>query len=296
MADDNFSFNPKSEALRKHKTVNIVMRSHNDIDVIQRTIDGILSQKYQDFDILNFDNDSTDGTLEIIKKYPRIKSYNIPAGMYTPGYVLNRAIEVSNCDILVFNNSDSVPLSDDWLSTLIAPISEGKAVAVYARQVPRKNAYIWVRQDYGRCFGDVEFKRNFFSLASSAMSSEIFKTMKFDEKITFSEDVKLANKLRDMGKVVLYVPNAHAEHSHNYTIAQTRRRFEGEGVADALIYGSKQNFFAFVKGLIGGFLRDGIYVATFGKISDLIPCLQHRAIQKWSYYKARRDAFKNLKK
>ena len=67
-------------------TVTIIIRSRNDVDVIDRTLKGVFEQSFQDCEVLNFDNASTDGTLEKIKQY-NTKIVPVPEGSYVPGRV-----------------------------------------------------------------------------------------------------------------------------------------------------------------------------------------------------------------
>lgn len=61
-------------------TVSIVIRSRNDASFIKRVLDKISEQTFSDFEILNFDNASTDGTREIIAQYDNIRLFSIPEG------------------------------------------------------------------------------------------------------------------------------------------------------------------------------------------------------------------------
>ena len=56
----------------------------------------------------------------------------------------------------------------------------------------------------------------------------------FDEAIRYSEDVEWAHR-RPIR--IAYAPEAKVEHSHNYTLAELKKRFFGEGAADAVIFG-----------------------------------------------------------
>ena len=47
----------------------IIMRSFNDADVIQGTLEALSKQTLRQFELWNFDSTSTDGTLEIIRKF-----------------------------------------------------------------------------------------------------------------------------------------------------------------------------------------------------------------------------------
>ena len=52
-----------------HEKIAIIMRSFNDAEVIQGTLEALSKQTLRQFELWNFDSTSTDGTLEIIRKF-----------------------------------------------------------------------------------------------------------------------------------------------------------------------------------------------------------------------------------
>ncbi len=58
-------------------TVSIIMRSRNDIRYIEQTLEMIFKQKYDDFELINVDSGSSDGTFDVIRKYNHNVVYQI---------------------------------------------------------------------------------------------------------------------------------------------------------------------------------------------------------------------------
>jgi len=272
--------------------ISIVLRSRNDAQFAEKTAAAILSQKLAAFEILDFDNASTDGTREIMAKFPQIRIIDVPEGAYVPGKILNAAARECSGDIIVFNNCDAVPQNSDWLENIARPIIENGAAAVYARQICRHDAEAWVRRDCATAFGDSPMSAEFFSMASSAARADMFEKYPFDENIKYSEDLQWARRLRAGGLTTAYAPDAITEHSHNYTLPQIRRRFAGEGTADAEIYGGAQSFLKCVKGLLGAWARDIVFCLKNGATTEILHCLRVRWAQKISYWSARKSAAK----
>ncbi|NCB84192.1 MAG: glycosyltransferase family 2 protein [Candidatus Moranbacteria bacterium] len=274
--------------------VSIVIRSRNDAPFIKRVLDKISEQTFSDYEILIFDNASTDGTREIIDQYDNIRSFSIPDGSYIPGKVLNLAFENCLGNIIVYNNSDSIPHDRFWLEELIKPLLNQQAQASYARQVSRPDAFPWVKLDYSRAFPDVPLSNTFFSMVSSATTRTTLERFPFNPNISYSEDIYWAKTLRDNGLKIAYTPKSIVEHSHNYSIEQVQKRFYGEGYADGQIWKKKQPFYPFTKGLLGGIFRDFFWLLKRNQIAHLAPCLKYRFKQKFSYRNGLKDYFKNI--
>jgi len=256
--------------------ISVLVRARNDEPFIERTLKGIFSQTLEPFEVIVCDDASTDRTREIAAKFP-VRFVERPAGPYKPGRTLNALVREAKGDIVVFNNSDAVPLDANWLSELVKPLIESRgntspsttpSVFAFANQLPRSDAQALVRKDSERAFGDGKVQatwRFFFSLASSATWRKTLIETPFDEEIQYSEDVEWtwrnSRRANDPVKIV-YCPASHVEHSHNYTLRELARRFRGEGVADRTIFGDRPSFVREFVGAARETLRDWAYLAS----------------------------------
>lgn len=271
------------------KSIAIVMRSHNDAEFARRTLGALESQSLQNFKIICFDNASTDATRDILREFGA-EIIDVAQGAYIPGKVLNMGVRAAQSDIIVFNNLDCVPQNPQWLENLIQPILSGAAHIAYARQVPRKDAFLWVERDYLNAFPEgAPISAEFFSMASSAASAEVFWRIKFDESLAFSEDVMFAKAAREAGFKTAYASASVAEHSHNYGLKALARRFRGEGAADSRIFGGSFSIFKAARRVLGDIAKDAVFAVKKGKISQLPRAAAARFVQKKSYYLGRRD-------
>lgn len=275
--------------------VSIIIRSFNDISFIERTMSAVKSQRYRDYEIINVDSGSTDGTYELICGLNASGVvYQIPKGTYVPGRVLNEAVSKCSGKYIIFNNSDCIPQNDRWLEELIKPLTEDpECAAVFGNQLPRPDARPLVRKDSIRAFGDGKISSgwfHFFSLATSAVRKKDIEEQPFDPDITFSEDVEWSYRMKQSGKKIVYAKDAVVEHSHNYSLSEVKRRFHGEGVAEAKIFGFKPSVMKqFIKPLISESLRDVIYLVRQKEISHIPYGIAYRLIQKLSVYKGIKD-------
>lgn len=273
------------------RLVSILIRSCNDEEFIGRTLQAAAGQKCSlPFEIVCCDDGSADRTPEIIDGFPGARRLPRPEGPYLPGARLNYMISHSRGDVIVFNNADAVPVNDRWLAELIAPLLEGRADAVYGNQLARPDASFLVRKDNLRAFGDGKEAakwRFFFSLATSAAFREDLVKNPFDENLRFSEDVEWAHR-RPMR--IVYAPEAKVEHSHNYTVAQLKRRFYGEGCADAAIFGDRPDLLREMLSAGMETLRDTAFLLAHpAGLKELPGAPVRRFVQRFYHWKGVRD-------
>ena len=100
----------------------VLVRARNDEALVGCTLEGVFSQKADfPFEVVVCDDASTDRTREIAAKFP-VRFFERPAGPYKPGRTLNALVRDARGEVVVFNNSDAVPLDDRWLAELVKPL------------------------------------------------------------------------------------------------------------------------------------------------------------------------------
>lgn len=277
--------------------VSIVMRSYNDIDTIEGTLEALSRQTFQDFELWNHDSSSCDGTLQVILRYndeTRVL-VNDPRE-YVPGKVLNHAAKYCRGDIVVFLNSDATPESDDWLEKLIEPLEDAAVGAVFGRQTSRQDCRALFVKDNERAFGDGSVSADwvhFFSMANSATKREVLEAFPFSSDVQYSEDIEWSFRLKQAGLDVVYVAGAAATHSHNYTISQSYRRHFGEGKAEAAIFRDGELNFSFARyvllPLVAEVARDLAWSVRHLSLDGLFHSVPLRTAQKFGRWQGMRE-------
>ncbi len=244
--------------------VSVIMRSKNSAWVIGQALAGLASQTRKDFELIVVDSGSADATLSIFERCAVERSarrlIRIPPTEYFPGAVLNMAIRQARGDLLVFQNSDVVPLTPDALERLLAPLEAKSADATFARQLPRPEAHTWVRRDYAVAFPPSGEPPPWmtYSLPFAAMTRAAWSRHPFYEDAWGSEDTEWGHWARRNALAVRYVPDALVMHSHNYTLRQLHGRRFIEGEADAFIYPERLRLAALALRLVSSWVRDGL--------------------------------------
>ncbi|NPC68736.1 glycosyltransferase family 2 protein [Corallococcus exiguus] len=268
------------------RKVTVIMRSKDSAWVIGQALSGLFSQARKDFELLVVDSGSRDATLDIVSRFP-CQLIRIDAGAYFPGVVLNRAIREAQGDIIVFQNSDVVPLTPQALDRLLEPIERAEADATFARQLPRPEAHTWVRRDYEVAFPEQGAPPPWmtYSLPFAAMTREAWLKQPFYEDAWGSEDTEWGHRARGHGLRVRYVSDAWVMHSHNYTLKQLYGRRFIEGEADAFIREEPASLTGLARKLGASWARDAVAHIRARDAAGLALSVPRRLVYHWAYWK-----------
>ena len=197
------------------KKASIIIRTYNEEDWIGHCLDAVRNQTYKNIEIIIVDNKSTDNTLKIAKAFSVDKFVSLEK--YLPGRSLNKGIEVSIGNYLVFLSSHCVPRNSLWLEKLLKNFDNKEIVGVYGRQVPTSFSKPNDVRDLYITFGldrRIQTKDYFFHNANSAIRKTTWEKYPFDEKLTNIEDRAWAKKVTENGHKLVYDPDAEVYHSH----------------------------------------------------------------------------------
>ncbi len=216
-------------------TVAIIMRAFNEMPQVQRSLAMLECQTFRDFDLYTVDSGSTDGTLQTLKAAcGEAGVKQIEPKDYLPGKVLNDAIAHAHHEIIVLLNADAIPLSNDWLERLIAPIIDGQSDATFSRQVARDDARFIVAYDYQRAYNPAKIAPGFYSAVACAFRRDMWDTRKFREH-GYAEDTIWARECIKTGSRILLAADSAVEHSHNYTLKElfAKKRRQAKALAES---------------------------------------------------------------
>jgi len=264
--------------------VTVIMRSKNADWVIGQALAGLFSQDFDDFELLVIDSGSTDRTLELVRSYPH-RLVGIAPEEYFPGPVLNRGVEASDSEILVFQNSDAVPLTTSTLRRLVEAFDDPTVDAALTRQIPRPEADTWVRRDYAVSFPDADRTPPWItlSLPMAAMRRSAWEKHPFYSDAWGSEDTEWGHWARSNGMKIAYVRDALCMHSHNYTLKQLYGRRFIEGEADAFIYGRNESLPKAAARTVVSTLRDWKECVRDRDWADVPRVPVRRAVFHWAH-------------
>lgn len=216
-------------------TISIVIRTLNEARYLGELLESIKQQKVPGYAIepVVIDSGSTDGTLDIAQRYGCTITH-ISREQFSFGRSLNWGCEAARGDILVLVSGHCVPLNDQWLQALCAPIAQGQVAYAYGKQIGGAETHFCEHRIFAKYYQDQSAipQQGFFcNNANSAIARSAWQQHRFDEDVTGLEDMELAQRLQKAGGQIGYVASACVYHHHNETWAQVRRRFEREALA-----------------------------------------------------------------
>lgn len=237
--------------------ISIIIPTLNAEHEIEALLIALDRQSIQPNEILVVDSASEDKTIELVQKHKRVRLLEIDRQDFNHGTTRDMALNESSGDFVCFLTQDAVPVSDDYLKRLVAPMVEDSNIAlVSGRQLPKADARRF--EQLVRCFnypdspsvrskGDLKkfgIKTFFASDACSAYRRTAYLECGGFDQVNTNEDMLMAAKFIASGMKVAYEPRAEVYHSHNLTPSQqfARNRAVGfflETHADDLMHASE---------------------------------------------------------
>ena len=212
----------------------VVIRTFNEAKYLPGLLKSLETQSYRDFEIVLVDSGSMDGTREIAAAYAH-KLLRIDSHDFTFGYSLNVGVDAASGSYAVLVSAHTLPVSNDWLRTLIEPLYREDTAMCYGRQLGWSTSKFSEALDLGRTFGNhrkVLHPPNFFGHnANSAIRKGLWLEHPFDEVLPGLEDIEWAKHWMLQGYQVVYNPEAALYHIHEEQWRQIQRRYYREAVA-----------------------------------------------------------------
>ncbi len=187
-------------------------------------------------EVVMVDSGSTDGTLEIARKFP-VQIVEIPAEDFHHARTRNYAATLTTGKFLIFLSQDAIPANCLWLKTMLKNFADGAVGAVYGRQVPKAGSTLERHEALNTMYGSqrvvkgpstkqsLGYRYYHFSDANAAIRREVWEATRFPEDLKVFEDLGIAKRILDAGWHIVYEPEASVVHSHNHTTVELFKRY-----------------------------------------------------------------------
>lgn len=129
----------RGEALNVEPRASVVMNCLNGETFLREALDSVLTQDIKRYEVVFWDNGSTDGTLDIVREYmasdPRLRLVRNPGETVPLGHARAAAMDECRADLVAFLDVDDV-WEPDTLSRLVALLDQDPELGgVYAGTV-----------------------------------------------------------------------------------------------------------------------------------------------------------------
>lgn len=237
--------------------ISVIIPTLNAEHEIETLLIALDRQSIQPNEILVVDSASDDKTIELVQKHKGVRLLQIDRQDFNHGTTRDKALRESSGDFVCFLTQDAVPVSDDYLKRLVAPMVDDSDIAlVSGRQLPKADARRFEQLVRGFNYPDspsvrskcdlekLGIKTFFASDACSAYRRIAYLECGGFDHVNTNEDMLMAAKFIASGMKVAYEPHAEVYHSHNLTPSQqfARNRAVGfflETHADDLMHASE---------------------------------------------------------
>lgn len=221
--------------------IDIICPLYKGAEYIEQLNENIINQQNVTINKVKYIlTDTNDESEEILKKL-KCNYKKIEPSEFSHSLTREKAALRSRADIIVFITQDIEIRNNDWLKNLVDPIIKGEAVACYSRQLTKyENIEKYTRESNYPEKSMIKSKKDikklglktfFFSDASSAIKTEVFKELKgYDgKKLPISEDMYIAYKIVMNGYKIKYCSDSIIYHSHKFTLKELYNRYKLTG-------------------------------------------------------------------
>lgn len=211
----------------------VIIPSYNKANSIGRSIESVLNQTFQDFEIIVIENNSTDDSVEVIKSFQSEKVILINEKQQGVSYARNSGWRMASGDYICFLDADDTyePRNLFELDILIKKFPKAglfanryKIVDVRGEQ---KEVYIHPNWLLGNCYVHNNFFEAFVlgqmpvNTNSVCVSKRLLsKSLGFDPRLTTGEDIDLWARLFVDKQVIIgdYVGSVYWHNAENRSI------------------------------------------------------------------------------
>lgn len=184
--------------------ISIITVCYNSVDIIEKTILSIINQTYPNIEYIIIDGKSSDGTIDIIKKYENKISYWISEpdlGIYD---AMNKGIVQATGDWIGFINSGDNLLQEDVIYRMIE-LYDNQSDIIYGdtQNYISKVGLTFIQKPYPL---DMMESRMVFGHPSSLVRSSILKHILFDTTYRSSADYNFFLHCYKDKKKFQYIP------------------------------------------------------------------------------------------
>ncbi len=236
--------------IMKNQKVSVVIPVHNGERTLGQCMESVLRQNYHDYEVIIVDDNSTDGTREIIKKFQRnnAKVGYVFEEKVSRGAARNSGVKHAKGNIIAMTDADCV-VPADWIDKLTEPIRRGNEIAVQGNEVDTIGNY-WTKmqQSFNQRFLEARSAGDYIDHVDTknfAVDREILENVGFfDSRIGNLEDFELKIRLKKCGHKIFFLKDLKVAHFHRDSFSKLFSRRLEQGFWATVIHGIHSDYFS----------------------------------------------------
>ncbi len=173
--------------------VSIITVAYNGEKYLEETIQSVVSQTYSNIEYIIIDGDSTDGTVEIIKKYEDKIDYWVSEKDYGQTDALIKGFDKCSGDVLYWLNYDDLLYDENILIDIVNVFEKNKDIElVYGNDllVDKDLNIIKLRDFSFHTFGKLLYYRS-ISQPSAFFTRKVYEEFGLNKSLNYSMDLDL---------------------------------------------------------------------------------------------------------
>lgn len=262
------------------RKISVITPSLNRALLLESAMQSVVSQNYPNYEHIIIDGGSTDGTEQVIRRYPRIRFVSAPdQGMYD---ALNKGLEIATGEIIGFLNTDDL-YAEKFFSVMAQKFDDIEIMAVAGRAIVFSESPDGKITTVDSFFPEAKSLIECSTIGSNFFNAWFFRRSTFDRigkfnasyKIIGDRDFMLRFALNDLRYTVIHdLVYKYRQHEDSLTFDKKGEKREwsaNEHLIMTDIYLSGQDLSALERKLL-------IQLRTLETID-----LAARSIWKWNY-------------
>lgn len=214
----------------KKPIVSIVIRTLNESRTLDKLLTAIKSQEGIDLsrvEIIVVDNDSSDNTKEIAKRYGA-RVINISKKEFSYPKSMNLGVGAANAPIVILTVGHALPKGKYWLASIVPYFLDSKVAGVYSPVLPNKNSGLYEGLAYRwwyltKTFINPKYINKYngedFGATNAALRKSLWEKHNFDQRYELGgEDTHWAEWALAQGYVIVQDKKFAVYHSHGLSM------------------------------------------------------------------------------
>lgn len=259
--------------------VSVVIPTKNAGPQLRHVLNAVMAQQTSwIYEVLVIDSGSTDGTVDLVKKYSSVILIEISASDFGHGKTRNYAISKTKGDYIAMLTQDAIPATHHWLTELVNAIEMDTRIAgVFGRHIAHSEASAFTHYELEQHFHGfscdplvemddrIRYETDegyrqflyFFSDNNALLRRTVWQQIPYPN-IEFAEDQAWARLIIEAGYRKSYAHNAVVSHSHEYGFFERLQRSFDESYALHRLFNYQygQGFIHAVRNFLGMTVRD----------------------------------------